>query len=55
VITTADHQLHALLTHQLAPDDAIADGLVELDGDPAALPRLLELFTFPAIGPPPGF
>jgi DNA-binding HxlR family transcriptional regulator len=52
VITTDDSTLHRLLTHQLSPAEATATGLVTLTGDPAALPRLVGLCTFPAVGAP---
>jgi len=42
--------LHQLLTHRLTPERALAAGAVELDGDETALPRLVELFDFPALG-----
>jgi DNA-binding HxlR family transcriptional regulator len=47
-MTIADHQLHRLLTRQLSPEDAVASGVLELDGDVSALPPLLDLFAFPA-------
>lgn len=50
VISTDDEHLHQLLTHRLAPDDAVAAGTVTLDGDASALPRLVELFDFPSLG-----
>jgi DNA-binding HxlR family transcriptional regulator len=50
VITTDDDHLHQLLTHRLAPAEALAAGTVTLDGDDSALPRLLELFDFPSLG-----
>ncbi|MDX6665663.1 MAG: hypothetical protein QOG68_1869 [Solirubrobacteraceae bacterium] len=49
VVTIADDDLHRLLTGQLAPAEAIAAGTLTLDGDPAALPRLIGLFAFPAL------
>jgi DNA-binding HxlR family transcriptional regulator len=51
VVTTDDTTLHRLLTRQLSPAEATRTGLVTLDGDAAALPRLVGLFTFPALGP----
>lgn len=51
VITTGDEQLHRLLTHRLAPSEAIATGAVSVEGDVSELPRLLELFSFPALDP----
>ena len=48
VITTQDAHLHRLLIHQLTPAEAVATGAVTLDGDTSALPRLTELFAFPA-------
>lgn len=51
VITTGDEQLHRLLTHRLAPSEAVATGAVSVEGDVSELPRLLELFTFPALDP----
>lgn len=51
VITTSDEHLHRLLTGQLAPGDAVATGVVALDGDAGALPRLVGLFAFPILGP----
>lgn len=51
VITTEDAHLHRLLTRQLDPADAVATGAVSLDGDPAALPLLIDLFAFPALDP----
>jgi DNA-binding HxlR family transcriptional regulator len=50
-ITTEDDQLHRLLTHRLDPRDAVAKGVVTLEGDVSELPRLLELFSFPALDP----
>jgi DNA-binding HxlR family transcriptional regulator len=50
VVTTDDEHLHQLLTHRLTPERALAAGAVELDGDETALPRLVELFDFPALG-----
>ena len=47
IITTRDEHLHALLSHRLAPAEAVATGAVTLDGDAAALPRLVKLFAFP--------
>jgi DNA-binding HxlR family transcriptional regulator len=49
VITTSDAELHALLTRQIAPDEAVASGAVSLEGDVNALARLVELFDFPAL------
>jgi DNA-binding HxlR family transcriptional regulator len=50
VITTEDDELHRLLTRQVTPDEAVTAGTVSLDGDASALPRLVELFAFPALG-----
>jgi hypothetical protein len=50
-ITTEDDQLHQLLTHRLDPGDAVAKGVVTLEGDVSELPRLIELFSFPALDP----
>lgn len=47
VVTADDGHLHQLLTGRLAPAEAVAAGAVTLDGDPAALPRLLALVAFP--------
>jgi DNA-binding HxlR family transcriptional regulator len=52
-ITTGDEHLHRLLTRQLTPDDAVATGVVTLDGDASALPRLIALFAFPILDPRP--
>jgi len=49
IVSAADEQLHRLLTHRLSPAAAIASGAVVLDGDPAALELLVELFEFPAV------
>ena len=49
VITASDADLHALLTRQLTPADAVASGAVTLDGDAKALSRLVELFDFPSL------
>ena len=49
VVTTSDADLHALLTRQLTPADAVASGAVTLDGDVSALARLVELFDFPSL------
>lgn len=49
VVTTEDEHLHRLLTRQLSPADAVATGVVTLDGDAPALERLVELFAFPAL------
>jgi len=51
VITTGDEQLHRLLTHRLAPSEAVATGAVSVEGDVSELPRLLELFSFPSLDP----
>jgi DNA-binding HxlR family transcriptional regulator len=51
VITTADADLHQLLTRQLLPTEAITSRALILDGDPAALGRLVELFAFPTLDP----
>jgi Predicted transcriptional regulators len=51
VITTGDEQLHRLLTHRLAPSEAVATGAVTVEGDVSELPRLIELFSFPALDP----
>ena len=48
VLTTDDEHLHRLLTRQLMPAEAVAAGLVTLDGDVAMLERLIDLFDFPA-------
>lgn len=47
VVTTDDHTMQLLLTRQLSPEQAVAAGAVTLDGDPAALPRLVELVALP--------
>ena len=49
VVTTSDADLHALLTRQLTPDEAVPSGAVVLDGDVSALERLIELFDFPSL------
>jgi DNA-binding HxlR family transcriptional regulator len=49
VITTEDNELHRLLTRQVTPDEAVTGGTVTIDGDPSALPRLVELFAFPIL------
>jgi DNA-binding HxlR family transcriptional regulator len=49
VITTEDEQLHRLLTHRLDPAEAVAMGAVNVEGEVSALPRLIELFSFPDI------
>ncbi|HEY5487171.1 MAG TPA: hypothetical protein VIK06_05935 [Candidatus Limnocylindrales bacterium] len=49
VITTEDEQLHLLLTHRLAPAEAVGSGAVTLEGDVSDFPRLIELFSFPAL------
>jgi DNA-binding HxlR family transcriptional regulator len=49
VITTKDDHFHRLLSRQLNPAEAVATGKITLEGDAAALPRLLELFAFPAL------
>jgi DNA-binding HxlR family transcriptional regulator len=51
VIATEDDQLHRLLTHRLAPSEAVETGAVTVEGDGAGLSRLLELFAFPALEP----
>jgi DNA-binding HxlR family transcriptional regulator len=51
VVTTDDQHLHRLLTRQLTPGEAAAAGAVTLEGDATALPRLIDLFTFPAPDP----
>jgi hypothetical protein len=37
-----------LLQHQIQPDEAIAQGLVQVVGDPAALNRFLDLCGLPS-------
>lgn len=37
----------ALLQRHIQPDDAIADGLIQIEGDPAALRRFLDLCALP--------
>jgi hypothetical protein len=37
-----------LLSGDLAPADALASGLLDIDGDPAPLDRFTELFRIPA-------
>lgn len=49
VLTASDAELHALLTRQLTPADAVTSGAVTLDGDVKALSRLVELFEFPSL------
>jgi DNA-binding HxlR family transcriptional regulator len=49
VIATEDEQLHRLLTHRLDPAEAVAMGAVNVEGEVSALPRLIELFSFPDI------
>ncbi len=49
VITVSDEDMHRLLTHQLSPAEALASGAIALEGDRAALARLLELFAFPVL------
>jgi DNA-binding HxlR family transcriptional regulator/putative sterol carrier protein len=49
VITTEDEQLHRLLTHRLDPAEAVATGEVTVEGAVSELPRLIELFSFPAV------
>jgi DNA-binding HxlR family transcriptional regulator len=49
VVTTRDDQLHRLLTRQLSPEQAVASGVISLDGDASLLPALVELFAFPAL------
>jgi DNA-binding HxlR family transcriptional regulator len=51
VITTDDGTMHALLTRQISPDDAVVSGDLTLDGDASALPRFIDLFEFPALDP----
>ena len=51
MIATTDDNMHALLTRRLTPDAALAAGAVALEGDASALPRLLDLFEFPALEP----
>lgn len=51
VITTGDEHLHGLLTHRLAPSEAVATGAVTVEGDASELARLIELFCFPALDP----
>jgi DNA-binding HxlR family transcriptional regulator len=54
VVTTADDHLHRLLTRRLSPAEAVSTGAVTLDGDSSALPRLVDLFDFPALDQPAG-
>jgi|SRR5450432_2823601 DNA-binding HxlR family transcriptional regulator len=54
VVATDDAQLHRLLSRQLSPAAAIETGAVTLDGDTAALSRLIDLFTFPGLDPASG-
>ena len=48
-VTINDGDLHLLLTGRLEPADAVARGVCEAS-DEDALPDLLELFAFPALG-----
>lgn len=52
VLTTDDATLHRLLTRQLSPAEARSTQVVTLAGEAAALPRLIDLFTFPTLGLP---
>jgi DNA-binding HxlR family transcriptional regulator len=52
VITTGDDTLHHLLIRRLSPAEALATGVVELEGDPSAFPRLVGLFAFPSLEQP---
>ena len=45
VISMADFgTFKPLLTRQLNPTEAVADGTLQLDGDPALLPRFIDIF-----------
>lgn len=49
VVTAGDRELHGLLTHSLSPAQALRSGAVHVEGDPDALPALVDLFAFPAL------
>jgi DNA-binding HxlR family transcriptional regulator len=51
VILTEDDTLHRLLTHRLAPSEAVATGAARIEGDASALDRLMALFAFPSLEP----
>ncbi|HEY2795936.1 MAG TPA: winged helix-turn-helix transcriptional regulator [Micromonosporaceae bacterium] len=49
VVTVADATLHRLLTRQITPGEAVADGSVTLAGDVATLDLLVDRFDFPTL------
>jgi DNA-binding HxlR family transcriptional regulator len=49
VVTTADDELHRLLTRQLSPADAVVTGAITVEGDATALTQLVDLFAFPTL------
>jgi DNA-binding HxlR family transcriptional regulator len=49
IVSTADDQLHRLLTRQLSATEAVASGVITVEGDVTALAQLVELFEFPAL------
>lgn len=51
IITVGDQALHLLLTSQLESAAALASGAAVVDGESAALERLISLCAFPATSP----
>ena len=50
VVTASDENLHRLLTGQVTPTSAVADGSVRVTGGVRSLPALLALFDFSPAG-----
>jgi putative sterol carrier protein len=48
VVTTSLDTFIALLSQQLSPSEAVATGSVQLDGEQAALDRVVALFAWPS-------
>lgn len=47
VVSTDLETFIALLAHALAPAEALANGVVEIDGDASALSRFIDIFAWP--------
>lgn len=51
ILTTDARTFVALRRREAAPDDALADGSAQLEGDRAALDRFIDAFAYTATGP----
>ena len=50
IVTTDLDTFIGLLSRQLSPSEAVASGMVRVDGDKAALERFVEIFAWPSPG-----